>query len=75
MYINITLETVGRRFDLSIDERGSASAVYDILLERGMAEGPAPVRYRSMLLGEWIDAKQPLANQGVVSGDLLTAQI
>jgi len=74
MYITITIEAGGKRFDLSIDERGSAASAYAILKEKGMIAGAAkPSHFKSMLLGEWIDAKKPLLEQGVVSGDLLSA--
>ena len=75
MYITITIESGGRGFDLSIDDRGSAAAAYGVLAERGMAPvGNAPPKYLSALLGEWIDSARPLAEQGIVSGDTLTAQ-
>ena len=74
MYITITIEAGGRRFDLSIDECGSAAAAYMVLKEKGLVTGAAnPSQFKSMLLGEWIDAKKPMCAQGVVSGDLLSA--
>ncbi|MDR0875639.1 MAG: EsaB/YukD family protein [Clostridiales Family XIII bacterium] len=75
MYITITVESEGKRFDLSIDERQSASAAYAILAERGLTgASESPVMYKSMLRGEWIPADKPLGEAGIVSGDFLTAQ-
>ena len=76
MYITFTIDIGGKRFDISADGRGSAMAAYSVLKERGLVGGKAnPARYMSMLMGEWIDAKKPLVDQGVVSGDILSAQI
>ena len=76
MYITVTLEIGGKSFDLNVDDRGSISAAYAILKERGMVGGKAsPALFKSMLLNKWIDAKKPLSNQGVVSGDILTAPV
>ena len=75
MYITITLKIGGKSFDLNIDGRGSISAAYAILKERGMVSGKAsPAMFKSMLLSEWIDAKKPLSEQDIVSGDILSAQ-
>ena len=74
MYITITLQIGGKSFDLNIDGRGSISAACAILKERGMIEEKESPLFKSMLQSEWIDAKKPLSEQGIVSGDILSAK-
>jgi hypothetical protein len=75
MYISITIEAEGKKYNLSVDERQKPSAVYNILAERGLAnKGKAPEMYKSELLGEWVRADLSLKEQGIKSGDLLKVQ-
>ncbi|MCL1896738.1 MAG: hypothetical protein FWG03_09345 [Clostridiales bacterium] len=75
MYITITVEAEGRRYRVSIDERQHVSAAHAILMEHGFVKGGAvPALYKSALLEEWVSAGLAFEEQGIVSGDLLTAQ-
>ena len=75
MYITITVEAEGKRFDISIDERQEVGSAIAILQERGFVSGIASrLRFKSLLHDVWIDSKTPFVTAGVCSGDLLTAQ-
>ena len=75
MYITITIEAEGIRRRISIDERQRVLAAYAILARRGLVTGDAvPALYKSALLDEWIQGEPTFKDQGIVGGDLLTAQ-
>jgi hypothetical protein len=76
MYITVTIVVEGTSYDLSVDEKQKPSSVFLALKDRGLVKvKKSPGMYKSMLLGEWVRSDLTLKEQGVKSGDLLSAPV
>jgi len=74
MYVTVTIEIEGNRFDVSADDRQPLCAVVGVLADSGRYQGgPPPAFFKSLLQERPIAASETLQSQGICSGDLLTA--